>query len=334
MKNTTILLFILLSFVCSENSAGQSKPEDFGFIGKKIITAHDTINYYIFGNEKTLREKKPLLLYLQGSGAHPIYTLYQDGRTSSSMIFGPQWVNGKYHYVVIGKPGLKFADGDSETVNPCYDQKMSLDYRVNAADAVINDLIKSGMADPSKIVLVGHSEGGQIAPKIAYINKNVTHLVSLSGTSINQMYDFLVQIRKGVDKNVLTTEAGSQQIDSFIRVYQDIMAHPLSTEKKWAGHTYLRWSSAIQNPPLKYLLELNIPIYVAMGTADEATTTENMDHTIIEFTKAGKNNLTYKSYWNYDHTYNEIIIKKDGTYEVKNHIPEVMSELMKWLSLN
>ena len=70
------------------------------------------------------------------------------------------------------------------------------------------------------------------------------------------------------------------------------------------------------------------------NAADNATTIENMDNTVIEFIKAGKNNLTYKCYWNYDHTYNEVIMRKDGTYEVKNHIPEVMEDLVKWLSLN
>lgn len=332
MNNIRIIVVILLTIISSINSFGQTKPEDFGFIGQQIMLKNDTINYYIFGNQASLKEKKPLFLYLQGSGANPIFTINKDGSKSSSMILGPQWLDGKYHYVIIGKPGMKFADEESETANPNYDKKMSLDYRVSAADAVINDLIKSQKVDKSKIVVAGHSEGGQIAPKIAFINKNVTHLISLSGTSINQMYDFLIQNRKNVASNILTTDEGEKQIDSLLTIYKDIMLNPLSTEKKWAGHTYLRWSSAINNPPLKYLLQLKIPIYISIGTADKATTIENMDNTPIEFIKAGKNNLTYKSYWNYDHTYNEIIINKDGTYEVKNHMPEVMKDVVKWLS--
>lgn len=334
MISIRIIAIVLLTFNLSSNSFSQNKPEDFGFVSRQIQLKNDTINYYIFGNQTTLKEKKPLFLYLQGSGANPIFIINKDGSKSSSMIFGPQWLNGKYHYVIIGKPGMKFADEQSETANPNYDKKMNLDYRVNAADAVINDLIKSEKIDQSKIVVAGHSEGGQIAPKIAYVNKNVTHLISLSGTSINQMYDFLVLIRKNVASNVLSTDEGNKEIDSLFAIYKDIMLHPLSTEKKWAGHTYLRWSSTINNPPLQYLLKLNIPIYISIGTADKATTIENMDNTPIEFIKAGKKNLTYKSYWNYDHTFNEIIIKKDGTYEVKNHIPEVMKDVVNWLSLN
>ncbi|MCA6423505.1 MAG: hypothetical protein IM568_11900 [Flavobacterium sp.] len=334
MISSRIIAIVLLTFNLSSNSFSQNKPEDFGFVGRQIKLKNNTINYYIFGNQITLEEKKPLFLYLQGSGANPIFIINKDGSKSSSMILGPQWLNGKYHYVIIGKPGMKFADEESETANPNYDKKMSLDYRVNIADAVINDLIKSENIDKSRVVVAGHSEGGQIAPKIAYVNKYVTHLISLCGTSINQMYDFLIHIRKNVESNKLTKDEGNKEIDSLLTIYKDIMLHPLSTEKKWAGHTYLRWSSTINNPPLQYLLKLNIPIYISVGTADRATTIENMDSTPIEFIKAGKNNLTYKWYWNYDHSFNEIIIKKDGTYEVKNHIPEVMKDVVKWISEN
>lgn len=333
MKNRNSLLLITIVALTTASIA-QTKPGDFGFIQKYVILNKDTINYYIFDNDSTLKIKKPLLLYLQGSGAEPILTVYKDGRKSSVLILGPSLLKGAYHYVVIGKPGVKFADNESPTVTSDYDKKMSIDYRVNAADAVINELIKSNSIDKSKIILVGHSEGGQIAPKIASINKNVTQIACLSGTGINQMYDFLIQFRKKVEANQLATEEANKQIDSLFWYYKDIMKNPLSTEKKWAGHTYLRWSSAINNPPLNYLLKLNIPIYIAIGTADKATSIENMDNIPIEFIKAGKNNLTYKCYWNYDHTYNEIIIKEDGKYDVRNHIPEVTTDLLKWLSEN
>lgn len=232
---------------------------------------------------------------------------------------------------MIGKPGVRFVDDESPTVTPDYDKKMSIDYRVNAANAVINDLLKSGSIDQSKIVVVGHSEGGQVGPKLASVNKSITHLACLSGTGINQMYDFLIRFRKAVEAGQMQPEGANKQIESLFWYYNDIMKHPFSTEKKWAGHTYLRWSSAINNPPLMYLLKINIPIYIVIGTADKATSIENMDNIPIEFIKAGKNNLTYKTYWNYDHVYNEIIVEEGGKYDVKNHIEEVMNDLLKWL---
>ena len=333
MKRTIIPLLTILSL--NQIVHGQSTlPKDFGFIEHKIINKNDTIHYYLFGEKEKLIAKKPLILYLQGSSASPIISIKEDGSRSSSLILHPKMVSESYHYVVIGKPGWKFADSASAVPPLAYYQKMSYDYRVHSASIVINDLYKNDFIDTTKIILVGHSEGGQIAPKVAVINSRITHIACLAGTAANQMYDFLINIRKGEKENEFSKDEADSQIDSLFFYYKEIMNDPTSTDKFWAGHTYLRWSSTIQNPPIEYMLKLNIPIYVVAGTNDTSAPIENMDNIPIGFMKRQKQNLTYKYYWNYDHTYNEVIFEDDGTYEVKNHILEVMKDLIQWLNEN
>ncbi len=321
---TVILLFISLL------TQGQS-IEQFGFIEKSIQSKNDTISYYIFGNTETIKSKRPLLLFLQGSGADPIFKIDENGSISSSLILPPQMIENNFHYVVIGKPGCQFVDTYDAKPSEKYHQTMSHNYRVNTANTVINQLIKEDFIDKSKVVIVGHSEGGQIAPQIAYTNKNVTHIACLSGTAVNQMYDFLTNIRKDVKNGDITTQEADKQIDSLYYYYKDIMNHPKATDKFWAGHTYLRWSSAIENQPLKYLKQLDIPIYIVAGTNDNAAPIEDMDNIPIEFIALQKENLTYKDYWNYDHSYNEVIINDDGSYSATNHIVDVMIDLLKWV---
>lgn len=326
-----------MMFVQVNLTHGQiSQPEDFNFFERKIISKNDTIHYYVFGEEeKVSKQKKPLLIYLQGSGAAPIITTKNDGSPqSSSLMLYPKMVNEQFHYVVIGKPGIKFADSLNTPIPDRYYEKMSYDYRVKSINIVINDIIKENFIDTSKLVLFGHSEGGQIAPKIAHMNKHVTHIVCLSGTAINQMYDFLIDIRKKERDNEFTAKEAEMEVDSLMTYYKQIMKNPTSIDKFFAGHTFLRWSSTVENPPLDYMLKLDIPIYVVAGGKDNSAPIENMDNIPIEFMKNQKTNLTYKYYPKYDHFYNEVIVKDDKSYEVKNHIVDVMTEAIKWLNKN
>jgi hypothetical protein len=78
-------------------------------------------------------------------------------------------------------------------------------------------------------------------------------------------------------------------------------------------------------------LKIQIPLYIAYGTEDGEIST-NMDMLPIEFETAGKKNLTFKSYLNYDHQFFEI--KKSSAGEVTDRIyrgDSVAADWMTWL---
>lgn len=48
-----------------------------------------------------------------------------------------------------------------------------MDWRSESASKVIDYLVKVLQVDTSNIIVVGHSQGGQVAPKVAVLNSNV-----------------------------------------------------------------------------------------------------------------------------------------------------------------
>ncbi len=192
------MFIIIFSILLNINPAFSKPSLDFGFREFKINTKNDIINYYVSSFNNDFTEKKPLFIYIQGSGPAPIYE-YEDGQFFNSLLVDPAKVNRDYYYVVITKPDIPFFSGEKgKSIEEYkeYNRKLSFEYRVNQTIKVINELSKFSWVDKSKIVLVGQSEGGNIVPKVAYLSNKVTHLVCLSVGAVNQMYDTVFYIRK------------------------------------------------------------------------------------------------------------------------------------------
>lgn len=214
------------------------------------------VNFYLKTDGAT--SSKPLLVFLDGSGNSPLFRYIKD--KSSTMIM--QSVSApildslnQYSLLLISKPGIAFADTVSvndlstlkasqlETSNPIYDSLLSLDWRVNAANLALNEVIQNHIIPFSQIVVLGYSEGARVAPKVAILNKKVNKVVCLVSGGLNQFYDFIIDERIKASKGEITYEQSQQNINSLNRKIADIYGDPYNTRKYWEGHTYLRWSS-------------------------------------------------------------------------------------------
>ncbi len=159
-------------------------------------------------------EKKPLIIYLDGSGNFPIYYKTKSGRYSTSIAMDIKRYAKDYYVAVISKPGTPFKDtlqySNSGRAyypeNDMYKQLYSLDWRAETASEAINYLTKKLPIDPKKIIVIGFSEGSQVAPKVAVINKKVTHVVCFVGNALNQLYDFILEARLKAERKQITTE--------------------------------------------------------------------------------------------------------------------------------
>ena len=69
---------------------------------------------------------------------------------------------------------------------------------------------------------------------------------------------------------------------------------------------------------------------MANGSLDENSVL-SADYIQLEFIKNKKDNLTYKTYPNCDHQFNEIITKDGHLIDVKSKLGIVMSEAFEWL---
>jgi len=282
-------------------------------------------------------EKKPLLIYIDGSGNYPLFYRKSNGNYNTSVAFDIARYAKEYSIVLISKPGTPFSDSlrynsgkPYYPTNEVYERYYSLQWRAGAASKAIDYLVKRIPVDTKHIVVMGYSEGSQVAPSVAVLNKKVTHVVCFVGNSLNQLYDFIINARLDADRNIITAEQGQQIVDSLYTEYAKIYASPKATDKTWYGATYLKWSSFSQTTPLENMLKLKIPILYIAGAKDNNQTIIDMDYARLEFLRKGKTNLTYKVYPNSNHGFQETMVKEGKEVRV-DRSDEVNQFAIDWI---
>jgi len=333
----TFIYVLLVGLASHQGATGQSKTEDSNWIHYTLDDS-ELGDIEIHVSKPVDESPKPMILYLEGSGNFPL--LYSDnkGRVGTAVTLNINKYKKTHHVVLISKPGIPFRDSLSYTPsgrryyprNQSYTSRYSLDWRSRSASLVIDFVLQELSVDKRQVVVMGHSEGSQVAPAVAAINDNVTHVVAMMGNALNHLYDFLIEQRVNVLRNEISPEEGQRVVDSLFAEYEKIYADPQSISKSWYGETYYKWSSFTTKNPLDHMLSLDIPILYLAGGMD-AHTIINMDFARLEFMRAGKTNLTYKVYPGYDHYFQETI-EDNGQLSRIDHIDEVHDDAMRWVS--
>jgi pimeloyl-ACP methyl ester carboxylesterase len=304
-----------------------------------VLTKPKLKSFEIHVTKSESNTKKPLIIYLDGSGNFPIYYKTKSGRYSTSIAMDIKRYAKDYYVAVISKPGTPFKDtlqySNSGRAyypeNDVYKQLYSLDWRAETASEAINYLVKALPIDSKKIIVIGFSEGSQVAPKVAVINKKVTHVVCFVGNALNQLYDFILEARLKAERKQITTEESQQIVDSLYKEYEKIYQNPTATNQFWYGATYLKWSSFSRTTPLENMLKLDIPILYIAGGKDNNQTILDMDYAKLEFLRKGKSNMVYKVFPNANHFFQEEILI-DGTIKRKDRIDEVHQFAIDWVN--
>lgn len=159
-----------------------------------------------------------------------------------------------------------------------------------------------------KIIILGVSEGGNIAAQLASEIPQITHLVTVGSGGMVGIDEFRVWGKK-------------QNID-FDIVYKQVKQEPDSVKKKILGQTYKYWSSVLPINPMNSLKKLDIPILSIIGERDEMTPIESVSFLGSEFERLGKENLTVKIVPDSNH------VLKDSSG--KNNRGEIMKFSSEW----
>lgn len=294
------------------------------------------INYYVSLNQ--IDKRKPILLYLDGSGASPLFQ-YTNNGLASTVPFDAKKTSNTFHVVLISKPGVPFLDSmqHDEQGRPHYpapleyDKKLSLDWRTQAAKTTLENVLST--LETNKVIsIIGISEGFQVGAKLIEQYDKISNAALLVGNGLSQFYDFIIHNRMLEQKEKISSDLAQQNIDSLLTTFKDIYRYPNSTQKKWYGHTYLRWSSFAKNSPMENILSSDIPIYLVGCSKDVNTSVLSTDYLFLEATRRKKNNILYKVL-PYDHFFNEIIKDENGNISAKkSHIHEEIDSALQWLA--
>lgn len=149
------------------------------------------------------------------------------------------------------------------------------------------------------VLLVGESEGGDVAAAMARAEPRITHLILLgAGGGMTQAEELALLAAREPEALGLTPE----QLEAWVA---DIRAHP-DSDREWLGHPYRRWSSFLWSRPLDDLLATSIPIFLAQGDRDSSAPVESARLVQEAFAAQGRGHLLrYQEYAGLDHSFRD-----------------------------
>lgn len=230
------------------------------------------ITFYLSKIRKKPDSPLPLIVCIQGSGSQSVFQEYQ-GQIASG---GPEAVIAKEfrdraRVLVVEKPGVEFLvqpsrPGSSIEGSAEFNREFSLPRWTEAVNAATRAACSMKSIDETRLLVLGHSEGAQVACAVAAANPAVTHVAAMAGGGPTQVFDFIRFARQGVMYDPNATP--QQRIDAFLADWQKVLDDPTATDKFILGHSHLRWSSFAQSSPIEAILKSQAKVFIAQGTED------------------------------------------------------------------
>lgn len=294
----------------------------------------DSIRFIISGD---LSKKKPIILFIQGSGTQSIIQHTDSAIFPITVSCIPKQFYHKYHIVLISKPYISIKQAYQKSNNIINYEKFltldNLDYYVQTSKLVLSFIKNKSFCDSTKIFVIGHSQGYSVAAKLSALYPHlISKTVCMSSNVFDRQSGVIRDIRLKEKTNIINHDIAQQKIDSIYNNYKKIKIGKQTKINSFSDtlnfYRYKRDYSFNFDPPINYLLKINTPILVVYGTNDKAS--YDNDLLPLFFTRSNKNNLSMLVYPNYDHNYFETIYDNSKAKKIP-HWFDVFNDVEIWL---
>jgi len=262
-----VLLIVFSMITVSGQTAKISKLSRQPYYRYALPSASsDSLIFYL--SEEADERKLPLIVYIQGSGNESLFIKDSQERIipRSGHISFTEQVRGRCRLLIVEKPGVKSFQRAGG--NKIFDELFSLENWREQIKTAIYYTIRSQAVDSSRIMIVGHSEGGVVAASLARLMQGlVTHTTILAGEGLTQLFS-LYQLAEQGSFFEGEGKGTKGRIDSLLTEWRKILADPMSTSKNFWGFTYLKWSSFLRTSVYDNLVEWNGKTYILQGDRD------------------------------------------------------------------
>ncbi|MEW6370258.1 MAG: alpha/beta fold hydrolase [Pseudomonadota bacterium] len=253
--------------------AVQEQAIDFKAFTVTRLTLQDKdgppVRYYL----SKPAHKAPLVVHIQGSGCVPPFMkLGTPEQFSTIYSWLPMAQAGRYAVMAVDKPyqSDEPQQGPYGAAIGCVGS-FNAHYSYEAWLATLKKALRHALTrpevDPTRVLLIGVSEGGAMAAGLARALPEVTHVVLVGSSGPTQLYDFAVNIYASQDSD----EVKLLRLRELDATFEAIRADPKSTSKYAWGHTYLRWSSFFAQSTLDNLAHAKARVYLASGMQDKSS---------------------------------------------------------------
>ncbi|MDR2127278.1 MAG: lysophospholipase [Prevotellaceae bacterium] len=366
MKKILFALLALSLFACRSNKTDQNELE-FAYQEKEIKPETYYSEDVKFINEKenftlagtlTLPYKEgvfPAAILISGSGAQ--------NRDEEIMGHKPFLVLAD-HLTRNGIAVLRFDDrgfGESEGGR----QDVTTENFADDVEAAVNYLFSRSEIDKTKTGLIGHSEGGIIAPMLAAKSNNIAFIVLLAGPGI-QLKDLLLMQTALISKAMGTSDSIIEQSTAVNKQLYEIACNIDNSEERAEKateyiKTYLsklppeqkggatdeeiisKALKEINNPWIVYFLRYNpaaalekvkCPVLALNGNKDlQVTSKENLDGIKKALEKGGNKDFTIKELDGLNHLFQKCNTGSPAEYATikQTFSPVAMREISDWI---
>ena len=298
----------------------------------------------------------PVVILISGSGP----------QNRDSEIFGHKsfWVMADY-LTKNGIAVLRYDDRGTGESTGEFSKGTSVNF-ANDAVAALNYLKTRNEINPKKIGLIGHSEGGVIAPMIAAENNDVAFVVTMAGVMIPGSELMIIQKEmqlramgsseayitkeKEFDTGIMQviTTSSFNELKDNLGAYSDkyFQENPKFASEHGMTAAYYKtllvtsysspWLSAfIKYDPIKSLEKMKCPLLALNGERDlQVSATENLGALKKIMDKDSSKKFTLKSYPNLNHLFQEC---KTGTVQEYGQIeqtisPQILADIAGWIN--
>ena len=300
-----LYLLILFAFKSSLSNAQVAKIqylENLPYDKYELENTEDRLTFYLSVNSS--KKPLPLVVFIQGSGMNSLFSKTDSGRIrleyGHSSLYDLS--EEKFRILIVEKPGVQYLQTGPSNL---FDDKFSLESWAETIVKAISYTLKTETIAQEKVLIIGHSEGGLVASRVArMLNDKVSNVAILAGEGPTQLYSLYKFAADGTFFN--TTEhhmpSAAERLNYLERTWKEILSEPNNTEKKFMGFTYLRWSSMLSTSVMDELAYFDHKILLVQGNEDKHVHPETATISFTTLLSKGKD-VELKIIENADHSF-------------------------------
>lgn len=279
-----LYILILFAFTISLSNAQVAKIqylENLPYDKYELEDAEDNLTFYLSLNSS--KQQLPLVVFVQGSGMNSLFSKAESGRIRSEYGHSSLYdiCEEKFRVLIVEKPGVQYLQTGHSKL---FDLKFSLESWVETIVKAINYTLENEPIAKDKVLVIGHSEGGLLASRVArLLNDKVSNVAILAGEGPTQLYSLYKFAADGTffNREEHNMPSAAERLAYLKNTWKQIQSYPSNTEKKFMGFTYLRWSSMLSTSVMEELVHFDKKILLVQGTDDKNVHPETA---IISFT--------------------------------------------------